>query len=169
MSVNSSIERRRRAAALALVALATVTLVASCKRVEEAPAPEIRPVRVVKIETIAVGDTVTLTGTVQAQTEVNLSFRIDGRLAERNVSVGDAVRPGQVVARLDPQNEESSLQAARAQLTAARARQVEAKNNFDRMKDLVSDNSVSRASFEQSESLMKNGITRTVHRLPSII
>ena len=155
MSPNHPTERVGRLSARVLVAVTAVTLLSSCNRVEEAKAPEIRPVRAIKIETRAAGDMVTLTGTVQAQTEINLSFRVDGRITERNVNVGDTVRPGQVIARLDPQNEESTLQSARAQLTAARARQSEARNNFLRMKDLVSDNSVSRAAFEQSESALK--------------
>ena len=117
--------------ATALLALATLALLSACKRAEEAPAPEIRPVRAITIEKRAAGDTVALTGTVQAQTEINLSFRIDGRMLERAVNVGDTVRPGQLVARLDSQNEESSLQAARAQLVAARAQLGEARNNFD--------------------------------------
>ena len=101
------------------------------------------------------GDTASLTGTVQAQTEINLSFRIDGRMLERTVNIGDTVRPGQVVARLDSQNEQSSLLAARAQLTAARALQGEAQNNFVRFRELVAENAVSRASFEQAESGVK--------------
>ena len=146
---------RRSPSIVLMLVLGSAVLLSSCKRVEEPPAPEIRPVRVVKIEQRAGGDTVALTGTIQAQTEINLSFRIDGRMVERSVNVGDTVKPGQVIARLDPQNEESTLQSARAQLAAARARQSEARNNFARMKDLVSDNSVSRAAFEQSESAMK--------------
>jgi RND family efflux transporter MFP subunit len=138
-----------------VLALAAVALLSSCKPPEEPAAAEIRPVRVVRIEQRAAGDTLALTGTVQAQTEVNLSFRIDGRLIERNVNVGDAVRPGKLVARLDPQNEDSALQAARAQLTAARARLVEARSNFERMRDLVAENAVSQASFEQAEALRK--------------
>ena len=99
--------------------------------------PEIRPVRVVTIAARAAGDVVALTGTVQAQTQINLSFRIDGRMLERLANVGDNVAPGKLVARLDSQNEESSLQAARAQLAAARAQLDEAANNFTRFRDLV--------------------------------
>jgi len=71
------------------------------------------------------------------------------------VNVGDSLRPGQLVARLDPQNEESALQAARAQLVAARAQQVEARSNFERMRGLVAENAVSRATFERAEALQK--------------
>ena len=94
----------------------------------------------------------TLTGAVQAENEINQSFRIDGRLIERAVNIGDTVRPGQLIARLDPQNEETSLQAARAQLAAARAQKTEADNMFVRMRDLVAENAVSRAQFDQAEA-----------------
>ena len=143
------------AKAVVLLPLALLVLLASCRRAEEAPAPEIRPVRVVTVAKGVVGDVINLTGTVQAQTEINLSFRIDGRLIERNVTVGDTVRPGQLIARLDSQNEESSAQSARAQLAAARAQLVEARNNYERMRDLVAENAVSRATYESAESLQK--------------
>ena len=140
---------------LVVVPVATLVLVCGCSRSEEAPAPEVRPVRVVTVAKAAAGDTVALTGTVQAQTEINLSFRIDGRLIERNVNVGDLVRPGQLIARLDSQNEETSVQAARAQLAAARAQQVEARNNYDRMRDLVAENAVSRATYDSAEAMRR--------------
>jgi RND family efflux transporter MFP subunit len=137
------------------LAVASLTLLSACGPAAEPPPPEIRPVRVVTIEKLVAGETVSLTGTVQAQTEINQSFRIDGRLLERLVNVGDTVRAGQFIARLDSQNEESGLQSARALLAAARAQQVEARSNFGRMRDLVSENAVSRATFEQSEALQK--------------
>jgi RND family efflux transporter MFP subunit len=135
-----------------VVAIATLVLLAACKPTEAPPAPEVRPVRVLVVERSAGGGTFALTGTVQAQTEINLSFRIDGRMIERFVNVGDTVNPGQTIARLDAQNEQSSLQAARSQLAAARAQQQEAQNNFARMRDLVAERAVSRAAFDQAEA-----------------
>lgn len=135
--------------------VALMTLLSGCQREAEAPAQEIRPVRAMTIEKLAAGSMVTMTGTVQAQTEINQSFRIDGRLIERTVDVGDPVKPGQLIARLDPQNEESGLQAARAQLAAANAQLVEARSNYERMSGLVVEDAVSRAQFEQAEALRK--------------
>jgi len=134
---------------LGLLALATLTLLSACRRAEEPPPPEIRPVRVVSVEQRAAGDTVSLTGNVQAQTEVNLSFRVDGRMIERNVNVGDAVKPGQLIARLDPSNEQSALSGVQAQLTAARAQLVEQRNNYNRQKDLLAQRFISQAAFDQ--------------------
>jgi RND family efflux transporter MFP subunit len=144
-----------RHAAVVVAWAAIVALAAGCNRTVEVPPAEVRPVRTVTIEKRSAGDTISLTGTVQAQKEVNLSFRIDGRMIGREVGVGEAVRQGQAIARLDSQNEESNLQAARAQLAAARARLAEARNNHERFRDLVAENAVSRASFEQTESALK--------------
>ena len=139
----------------ALLILASLTLLSGCRSADEGPAAEVRPVRVTTIESRAIGDTVALTGTVQAQTEINQSFRIDGRLIERTVDIGDTVRPGQLLARLDPQNEDSGLQAARAQLAAAQAQLVEARNNHERMRDLVAENAVSRSAYDQAVALLQ--------------
>jgi RND family efflux transporter MFP subunit len=129
--------------------MAVATLLAACGPSAEPPPPEIRPVRVVTVEKTGSGQSVSLTGTVQAQTEVNYAFRVDGRMIERAVNVGDAIRPGQAIARLDPQNEEAGLQSARAQLAGARAQLVEQRNNFARQKDLLAQNFISRAAFDQ--------------------
>jgi RND family efflux transporter MFP subunit len=142
-----------RSSALLLLALG---LFAGCQRDVEAPAPEIRPVRAVTVAQRAPDNSVTLTGTVQAQNEINLSFRVDGRLIERTVDVGDTVRPGQLIARLDPQNEESSLQSVRAQLSGAQAQLVEARSNYQRMRELVVEDAVSRAQYEQAKALLQS-------------
>jgi RND family efflux transporter MFP subunit len=141
---------------LVLVPLfAVAMLLGACQREVAPPEPEIRPVRTVTVAPRAADNAVAMTGTVQPQTEINQSFRIDGRLIERTVDIGDTVRPGMLIARLDPQNEEASLQAARAQLTAAQAQRVEARNNYNRMRDLVAEDAVSRAQYEQAEALLR--------------
>jgi len=153
--LNHAVGRCNTSQMIAILAIAALPLLTSCNRATEPPAPEIRPVRVVTIAKGAAGDTIALTGTVQAQTEITKSFRIDGRLLDRSANIGDTVRPGQLIARLDAQNEESSLQSARAQLAAARARFSEAQSMYGRMRELVAERAVSRAQFEQSESAQK--------------
>lgn len=130
-------------------------LLTACQNRDDEPATEVRPVRAITIADRASSGTLTLIGSVQAQTEINHSFRIDGRMIERYVDVGDTVRSGQLVARLDPQNEESALQSARAQLTAAQAQLIEAQNNNTRMTDLVAENAVSRAAFDRAVAMLQ--------------
>jgi len=133
-----------------LIPLALLVLLAACDGGPPPAPPEIRPVRVTTVERAAEGEVVSLTGTVQAENEVNLAFRIDGRMIERLVNVGDAVRAGQVVARLNRDNEENNLRAARAALAAARAQLVEAQNNYWRQSELLRDGWTTRVRFDQA-------------------
>lgn len=139
----------------AFIVCAVLVLLSACQSGEDTETTEVRPVRVITVEDRASGGSVSLTGTIQAQSEVNLSFRIAGRLVDRLVDIGDNVTPGQLIARLDPQNEESSLQSVRAQLVAARAQLVEARSNHTRMQELVAEDAVSRASFDQAVAMLK--------------
>ena len=66
------------------------------------PAPQARPVRTITIERGAEGETVSLTGQVRAKDQTNLAFRLDGRMIERPVNVGDMVTAGQVVGPARP-------------------------------------------------------------------
>ena len=156
MFISFTVERLGRpSTAAAFVAVSIAALLPGCRPAEVQRAAEVRPVRSMVVETRGSTGSVALVGSVRAQTEVNESFRIDGRLVERTVDVGDSVSPGQLIARLDPQNEELGLLAARAVWAAAMAQQIEAQSNFARMRDLVAENAVSRTSYEQAEARQK--------------
>jgi len=66
------------------------------------PAADLRPGRTVVAKPSAEGESVSLTGHIRAQTEESLAFRIDGRMIARKVDVGVAVKPGDLIAELDP-------------------------------------------------------------------
>lgn len=156
MSANHALGRAGQLSlAVTLCALVAGVLLGGCRKGEDALVTEVRPVRVIRVEKQEAGASIALTGRLQAQAEINQSFRIDGRLLSRSVDVGDHVRPGQVIARLDRMNEESNLQSARAQLSAAQAQAIEARSMFTRMRDLLAENAVSRASFEQAQAMAK--------------
>jgi RND family efflux transporter MFP subunit len=139
----------------AALALLSVTLVAACDQDDAQPAPEIRPVRTVTVERRADNTTVSLTGTVQAETEVNLAFRIDGRMTERTINVGDTVTPGQVIARLDRQNEENGVRSARASVAAAMGQLAEARNNHRRQSELLASGFTTRVRYDQAAQLLQ--------------
>ncbi len=132
-----------------IAAMLSLLLLAACKPAETPLPPEVRPVRVVTVDKRPAGETVSLTGTVQAQTEVNLAFRVDGRMVTRSVKVGDRVTAGQLVATLNPENEENGLRSAQAALSAATGQQVEARNNLERNRRLLAENFISKAAFDQ--------------------
>jgi RND family efflux transporter MFP subunit len=126
----------------------------ACREEAETGTPEVRPVRSVVVAEGTAAETLTLTGTVEAQVEVDLGFRIGGRLVERLVGVGDTIQPGQPIARLDPADEENGLRTAEAQLAATRAQLAEAQSTFDRQRQLFERDVVSRAGFERAEQVL---------------
>lgn len=65
---------------------------------------------------------VSVTGTLAAEEQVALSFKVTGRVHELNVDLGSPVRRGQVLARLTPTDFELRLQQSEAALQQARAR-----------------------------------------------
>lgn len=63
-----------------------------------------------------------VTGTLAAQDQVQLAMKVAGRVAEMMVDLGDSVRKGQRLARLDPTDLELAVNQADAALQQARAR-----------------------------------------------
>ncbi len=136
--------------AVALAASLALSLTA-CQKASTTVDP--RPVRAIVVTFNSQGEPVTLTGQVRAAVQANLSFRLAGRLIERAVNVGDQVRRGQIIARLDPQNQENALISARAALDAANSQLVEAQGAFARQKALIGIGATSRAQYEQALQL----------------
>ena len=115
------------------------------------PAPQARPVRAVTVQRGAEGETVSLTGHIRAKDQVGLAFRLDGRMIERPVNVGDVLTAGQVVAKLDPQIQQNGLNTAQANLASLTAQLREAGITFWRQQELLKDGWTSRAKFDEAE------------------
>jgi membrane fusion protein, multidrug efflux system len=115
------------------------------------PTPQARPVRTVTVERLAEGETVSLTGHVRAKDQASLAFRLDGRMIERPVNVGDVLTAGQVVAKLDPQIQQNSLRSAEGNLSSLEAQLREARITFWRQQELLKDGWTSRAKFDEAQ------------------
>jgi RND family efflux transporter MFP subunit len=140
---------------LALGASAVLLTLSGCGRDADEKALDARPVRTVTIEKSALGESVELTGFIQAQNEKALSFRIGGRMTERLAGVGDAIKADQLVARLDPQNEQNALRSAQARLVAGQGRLREARNNFAREQSLLARRYTTKVRFDQAQTAVE--------------
>jgi membrane fusion protein, multidrug efflux system len=135
-----------------LLALAALALAAAgCKREETVEAPPPRPVRMVIAEKGELARSVVLTGQILADKEIALAFRIGGRILERSADVGDRVKPDEVLAKLDPQNELNDLRSARAALAAAEGRLEQDANQFQRQQQLLDRGFTTRVLFDQAQ------------------
>ncbi|HEY1364034.1 MAG TPA: efflux RND transporter periplasmic adaptor subunit [Xanthobacteraceae bacterium] len=139
----------------ALLIVLTTTSLAGCQPDAEVQAPDARPVRAVTVARSKVGVPTTITGRIEARDEAALGFRISGRIAENDLRLGDRVTPGQILARLESQNEQNALRTARARLAAAEAQLTEARNRFERQETLLADGWTTRARFDEAQQALQ--------------
>lgn len=107
--------------------------------------------RTVTVSRRETGSTVTLTGRIEARDAAALGFRIAGRVMERPANLGDRLQPGQIIARLEPQNEMNALRSAQANLAAAQAKLTQARNHFERQETLLAQGWTTRALFDEAQ------------------
>lgn len=146
----------RRYATIALLAAALPGL-SACEPEREAQKKPPRLVEVVKVESRPVSDVVTTTGEISARVQSDLSFRVSGRIIERLVDIGDHVTSGQILARIDPQEQKADLQVALATLQSAQAQQTQARQAYDRQQSLFNTGVTTRAALDQAQETLLTG------------
>ncbi len=137
-----------------LTTLVAALLLMSCSRKEAAPEP-IRAVRTMTVIADSAGGNHEYAAEIRARTESRLGFRIGGKIARRNVEMGDSVKAGQVLAQLDPKDLQLNQDAARAALTAAQANHEQAAADFRRFRELKEQGFISAAELERRETTLK--------------
>ena len=95
---------------LTVIAAASV-LLAACSE-PSAPAAIVKPVFVTTVTQTASAQTRTFTSVVRARVETDLGFRAGGKVVDRLIEVGDVVKAGQPLARLDPADYQLAARAA---------------------------------------------------------
>lgn len=124
---------------------------------QDSAAPAQEPMQVVT--TVAkltdYAPTISLTGEVKARIQNDLSFRVSGKIIERNVDVGKRVKVGDVLAKLDPQEQIANLNAAQASAQASEASLKQATATFERQKTLLTGGYTTRRDFDQAEQVFK--------------
>ncbi len=146
------IEFRRRISFIATVALISTlsAALAGCSEEKSETAEVVRPVKVVEIAQADNVRQLSYSGAVRARTEMNLGFRVSGKIVERVVNVGDRVKVGDLLARIDPTDYELAVRSASANLDAVE-RQVETVELVrDRAKQLLARKFASQAQFDQA-------------------
>lgn len=116
----------------------------SCGNRENTYQNIIRPVRVVKVESLGAMERV-YTGVVEAEEYSKLAFKVSGPLIEMNVDAGQKVKKGMVIAAVDPLD-------YNLQYEANKAAYVTAKSQMDRNEKLLAMQAISRQDYEIAEA-----------------
>jgi multidrug efflux system membrane fusion protein len=115
-----------------LIALSTLAGPVFVVRADEPAKPSPLAVRVQAVSFNPAQGSVIYPGIVQPRVQVDLGFRIGGKVIERRVDIGDHVAAGQVLARLDPLDTRLSLEANAQVVRAAQAEALNARADFQR-------------------------------------
>lgn len=98
-----------------------------------------------------VPDMISAEGYVEAVHQSTLAAQIAGQIIERPVNVGDSVKAGQVLVRIDPRSAEQALSGSQSQVTEAQAGLSNALSKHQRNEQLFSQKFISQAALDQSE------------------
>ena len=134
------------AAAFAAVSLRTQEASTVSDPRQEAPI-----VRLARAERVT-GSERGFTGIIAARVQSNLGFRVPGKIVERFVNVGEQVKAGQPLMRIDETDLRLALTAKRDAVAAARASVVQLDADERRYAKLLSDGWVSRQRYDQAKA-----------------
>lgn len=113
-----------------------LTLAAGCEQAPVETPEVVRPVRIITVSTLQGGESLSYPGEIQGAQNVNIAFEVPGRIVEMPAREGIDVGQGDVLARLDPADFQSSLDAARASARAS-------KETFDRFSEVFERGAIS--------------------------
>lgn len=132
-----------------------VVLLTACGKAPETT-EIIRPVRLTTLTENQTLPQMVLSGEVRARVESRLGFRVPGKIEARLVELGQTVKKGDVLARLEPSGEELGLRAAKAQLISAKAEQSLAKSELKRIAELNQKGFISPTEYDRYKIRVDN-------------
>ena len=92
---------------------------------------------------------------VEAGSESTLAAQVAGRILALPVDAGDAVRKGQLLARIDDSEARNSIAGSQAQVAQAQANLVNAQAQYERARQLVARKFMSQASLDNAQAQYK--------------
>jgi len=114
---------------------------------------QVRALKTITIGAQAGGHQRQFSGIVKATNSSSLSFEVGGKVQEVNVDIGDVVKKGQVLAKLDKEPYKLDVQAAEADLATARSEYKNKMQHFARVDELEKKGFSSKAEWDRALSM----------------
>ncbi len=135
---------------LMAVAVAAAAGLAGCAPKSPAPDPRLAtPLVAVTTVVDAGAGAAQYTGIVGARIQSDLGFRVSGKVLERLVDTGQAVKKGQPLMRIDASDYAHALTAQSGNVAAAQARWLQADADEKRSRGLVETGAISQSAYDQ--------------------
>ena len=99
-------------------------------------------------------------GVVEAARQSTVSAQIAGRVKEILFDVGDTVKKGQVILRIDEREAVQAVAGSQAQLMQAQAAMQNAKSNYERARQLFAQKFISQAALDKAQADYKMALAQ---------
>src|SRR5262244_2537262 len=137
----------QKSAGLVIVVPFLLALAGCTTHEQQDPRTQPELVRIVAVGTAPGGDPA-FTGVVTARVQSDLGFRVPGKVTKRFVDVGQIVRAGQPLMRIDVTDYEHVITTQTQNVEAAKAKAVQAAADEARYRGLVSTGAVSASTYD---------------------
>jgi len=116
---------------------------------------ELRASDVLRVEPRELIQSLPITGTIKAVNFAAIKARVAGEVKAFTVREGDAVKAGQVLARIDPVEYQNRWEQAREQADAARAQMDIAQRQWDTNQALVAQGFIAKVALDNSQASLQ--------------
>ena len=144
-----------------LVVLAVAGLAACGEK--SAPKPAAQGGEALKTAAVELRDvelTTSAEAVMEAVRQSTVSAQIAGRVVDLRFDVGDYVKKGEVIVRIDERSATRALEASEAQVLEAQAALANARANYERSRQLLAQKFISQAGLDQAEAAYKSAQAR---------
>ncbi|MEM8896123.1 MAG: efflux RND transporter periplasmic adaptor subunit, partial [Bacteroidota bacterium] len=131
--------------------MCSMLLLASCSEKQQDKV-RVRPVKYEEITLTGGIQQRTFTGTSQSGSETNLSFRLNGLITVLDANIGDRVRIGKLLGKLDTKDIELTYQKAKSNVQSAEITMQNTKSDLQRTKELYLSQSASLDDYEDAKT-----------------
>ncbi len=127
----------------------------SCSKPKEKVKEIIRPVKYQTIEQISANQDRSFNGVAQTEKIVGLSFRSSGIITDLNIRLGQKVKKGDLLAKLDNVQARLAYEQALTQVNSSQSQMNTAKLTLNRVSSLYEKGSASLSDFENAKNGFK--------------
>lgn len=130
----------------------------SCGEDKKEEKPPLRPVAFQEVALLGGEATRTFSGTANTDKVINLSFRSNGIITEFNLKIGQPIKKGQLLAKLDNVQSRLNYENSLSSLNSAQSQMNTAKLSLNRVRSLYEKGSTSLSDYEAAKNSHRTAV-----------